>query len=156
MPQAVTPLDRRLVARDLDELPHERDTRYEWIRGVLYMSRLPSYDHQRLIARLTIGLGSAVLEAGGDVVRERGLVWDEEGDDNVSPDVAILLEVPRPPRGEKLRHCPDIVIEVLSGGPESRRRDLDAKRELYWRRGARILDRGPGAPRDPPPHPRIR
>jgi Uma2 family endonuclease len=71
------------------------------------------------------------------VVPEPGIVWDEEGDDNVSPDVAILLEVPRPPLGEKLRHCPDIVIEVLSGGPESRRRDLDAKRALYWRRGAR-------------------
>ena len=35
------------------------------------------------------------------------------------------------------------MIEVLSGGAESRRRDLDAKRDLYWRRNAQeywILD----------------
>ena len=107
------------------------------------MSRRPSYDHQHLIARLMITIGPAVLEARGDVAPEPGIVWDEEGDDNVSPDLAILLHVPRPPRGEKLRLCPDIVIEVLSGGAESRRRDLDAKRDLYWRRNAQeywILD----------------
>jgi Uma2 family endonuclease len=137
MPDTVTQLDRHLVARDLDELPHEWDTRYELVQGVLYMSRRPSYDHQHIIARFMIKIGPAVLEARGDVVPEPGIVWDEEGDDNVSPDLAILLHVPRPPRGEKLRSCPDIVIEVLSGGTDSRRRDLDAKRDLYWRRGAR-------------------
>jgi Uma2 family endonuclease len=137
MGEAVTSLDRRLVARDLDELPHEWDTRYELIHGVLYMSRRPSYDHQLVIARSMIKVGPAVLAAGGDVVPEPGIVWDEEGEDNVSPDLAILLEVPRPPRGEKLRRCPDIVIEVLSGSGDSRRRDPDAKCDLYWRRSAR-------------------
>jgi Uma2 family endonuclease len=63
-------------------------------------------------------------------------VWDDEGDDNVSPDLAILLRVPRPPRGEKLRSCPEIVVEVLSGGESDRQRDLVDKRDLYLRRGA--------------------
>jgi len=42
MSEAGTHLDRRLVGRDLDDLPHEWDTRYELIHGVLYMSRRPS------------------------------------------------------------------------------------------------------------------
>ncbi|HXJ83903.1 MAG TPA: Uma2 family endonuclease [Candidatus Methylomirabilis sp.] len=104
-------------------------------RGPLHVAT-PFYDHQHVIARLTMKVGPAVLAVGGDVVPEPGIVWDDEGEDNVSLDLAILLEVPRPPRGEELRRCPDIVIEVLSGGADSRRRDLDAKRDLYWRRGA--------------------
>jgi len=52
----------------------------------------------------------------------------------------------RPPafrRGDKLRVCPNILGEVLSPGDENRERDLVAKRDLYWRRGAEeywILD----------------
>jgi Uma2 family endonuclease len=136
MDAAVTRLDRRLRARDLDDLPHEWDTRYELIAGVLHLSRRPSFEHQAFLARLTIRIGPAVLDLGGHVVQEPGLVWDDEGDDNVSPDLAILLRVPRPPRGEKLRHCPEIVVEVMSGGEADRQRDLVDKRDLYLRRGA--------------------
>jgi len=136
MDAAVTRLDRRLRARDLDHLPHEWDTRYELIAGVLHMSRRPSFEHQAFLARLMIRIGPAVLDAAGHVVQEPGLVWDDEGDDNVSPDLAILLRVPRPPRGEKLRRCPEIVVEVMSGGDADRQRDLVEKRDLYLRRGA--------------------
>jgi Uma2 family endonuclease len=136
MDALVTRLDRRLRACDLDELPHEWDTRYELIAGVLHMSRRPSFEHQAFLARLLIRVGPAVLEAGGRVVQEPGLVWDDEGDDNVSPDLAILLRVPRPPRGDKLRRCPEIVVEVMSGAEADRRRDLVDKRDLYLRRGA--------------------
>ena len=130
MDATATRLDRRLRAGDLDDLPHEWDTRYELIAGVLSMSRRPSFEHQAFLARLMIHIGPAVLDAGGHVVQEPGLVWDDEGDDNVSPDLAILLRVPRPPRGEKLRRCPEIVVEVMSGG------EVDRQRDLYLRRGA--------------------
>jgi Uma2 family endonuclease len=136
MAALVTRLDRRLRACDLDSLPHEWDTRYELIAGVLYMSRRPSFEHQAFLARLMIRIGPAVLEAGGHVVQEPGLVWDDEGDDNVSPDLAILIRVSRPPRGEKLRRCPEILVEVMSSGDADRRRDLVDKRDLYLRRGA--------------------
>lgn len=136
MDAAVTRLDRRLRACDLDDLPHEWDTRYELIAGVLHRSRRPSFEHQAVLARLLIRLGPSVLEIGGHVVQEPGLVWDEEGEDNVSPDLAVLLRVPPPPRGEKLRTCPELVVEILSGGEADRRRDLVDKRDLYLRRGA--------------------
>lgn len=131
----VTRLDRRLTAKDLDGLPHEWDTRYELIDGVLFMSRRPSFEHQDVIARVLVRVRPVVVDHGGKIVPEPGIVWDEDGEDNVSPDLAIVFgDVP--PRGEKLRSCPQIVVEVLSQGEENRRRDLEAKRELYWRRGA--------------------
>ena len=36
---------------------------------------------------------------------------------------------------DKLRGAPNLVVEVLSPGPEAERRDLVAKRGLYFRRG---------------------
>lgn len=137
MAHAATRLDRCLVARDLDDLPHEWDTRYELVEGVLHMSRRPSYEHQQIVLRLAMRVAPAALEAGGDAVPEPGIIWEDEGEDNVSPDFAILLGTPPPPRGARLRRCPEIVVEVLSPGTESVRRDLEAKRDLYWRRGAR-------------------
>jgi Uma2 family endonuclease len=136
MDATATRLDRRLRARDLDDLPHEWDTRYELIGGVLHMSKRPSFEHQDFLSRLLICIGPAVHEAGGHVVPEPGLVWDDDGEDNVVPDLAVLLSVPAPPRREKLRTCPDIVVEVLSEGEINRTRDLVDKRDLYFRRGA--------------------
>ncbi|MBI2218939.1 MAG: Uma2 family endonuclease [Candidatus Rokubacteria bacterium] len=136
MVTTVTRLDRRLRARDLDNLPHEWDTQYELIAGVLHMARRPSFEHQAFLARLLLSVGPPVFELGGHVVQEPGLVWEDDGEDNVSPDLAILLRVPAPPRGQKLRTCPDIVVEVVSEGEISRRRDYAEKRELYLRRGA--------------------
>ncbi|MBI2893120.1 MAG: Uma2 family endonuclease [Deltaproteobacteria bacterium] len=136
MRSTATRLDRSLVAKDLDALPHEWDTRYELVGGILYMSRRPSHEHQQIIQRLAIKVGAAVLEAGGDAVPEPGVVWDDEGEDNVSPDYALLLRAAPPPPGQKLRVTPDVIAEVLSSGDENRRRDLEAKRDLYFRQGA--------------------
>lgn len=133
---ALTRLDRRLTARDLDGLPHEWDTRYELIRGVLFMSRKPSIDHQMVLTRLLLSVGPSVLSQGALIVQEPGVVWEEDGEDNVAPDMAIVFG-PLPSRRSKLRRCPDICVEVVSPGAENRKRDFEAKRELYWRRGAR-------------------
>ena len=100
------------------------------------MSERPSFEHQDFVARLVAAIAAAVFEAGGRVVPEPGVVWDDDGEDNVVPDLAILLRIPPPPRRQKLRDCPDIVVEVLSEGELNRACDLVDKRELYLRRGA--------------------
>ena len=100
------------------------------------MSKRPSFEHQDFLGRLLARIAPAVFEAGGRVVQEPGLVWDDDGEDNVVPDLAVLLRVAPPPRREKLRICPDIVVEVLSEGEINRTRDLVDKRDLYLRRGA--------------------
>jgi Uma2 family endonuclease len=128
MDTVVTRLDRRLRACDLDDLPHEWDTRYELIAGVL-RSRRPSFEHLAFLANLLIRIGPSVIEAGGHVAPGPGLVWDDDGEDNVSPDLAILLGVPPPPRGGTLRTCPDVVVEIVSEGEVN-------WRDLYLRRGA--------------------
>ncbi len=130
-----TRLDRKLRARDLDALPHEWDTRYELVGGVLFMSTRPSMGHQRTIACLIVALHAPVTAAGGIVVPEPGLVWEEEGDDSVVPDVAVVLADRLEIVSTRLRGAPTIAIEVLSPGPEARRRDREAKRDLYFRRG---------------------
>src|SRR5262245_29125937 len=103
-----TRLDRRLVAKDLDDLPHEWNTRYELVGGILFMSRRRSFQHQRVITRLILKVGPTVLARGGDALPEPGIVWDDEGEDNVSPDVVFFFGAPPRP-GEKLRVCPEIV-----------------------------------------------
>lgn len=135
MGHGATVLDRRLRACDLDDLPHEWDTRYELVGGVLFMSRRPSNQHQEAITRIVVALYPPVSLLGGKVLPEAGLLWEEDGEDNVAPDVAVVL----PDRLEivqtKLRGTPNLVVEVLSEGSEARRRDLEAKRALYFRRG---------------------
>lgn len=133
---ALTRLDRHLTAKDLDGLPHEWDTRYELIGGVLFVSGKPSLEHQMILTRVLLSAGPSVLAIGGVIVQEPGVVWEERGADNVAPDLAIVLGS-APPKTDKLRRCPDICVEVLSPGKRNRSRDLEAKRGLYWRRGAR-------------------
>jgi Uma2 family endonuclease len=135
MAHGATVLDRELRACDLDDLPHEWDTRYELVGGVLFMSRRPSNQHQEAITRLVVALYPPVTGLGGKVLPEPGLLWEEDGEDSVAPDVAVVLPDRLAIVQAKLRGTPNLVVEVLSGGPEARRRDLEAKRGLYFRRG---------------------
>jgi len=135
MAQRATVLDRRLRACDLDDLPHEWDTRYELVGGVLFISRRPSNQHQEAITRIVVALYPPVSAAGGKVLPEVGLLWEEEGEDNVAPDVVVILPDRLGIVQKKLVGSPNLVVEVLSSGHEARRRDLEAKRELYFRRG---------------------
>jgi Uma2 family endonuclease len=66
---------------------------------------------------------------------EPGIVWSEEAEDNVAPDIAIVL----PDRlhlasGRALSGTPNIVVEVVSEG--SVEIDYVKKRALYARTGA--------------------
>ncbi len=135
MSQRATVLDRRLRASDLDDLPHEWDTSYELVGGVLFLSRRPSSQHQEAITRVVVALYPPVSAAGGKVLPEPGLLWEEDGEDNVAPDVAVVLPDRLAIVRKKLVGAPNLVVEVLSSGHEARRRDLEAKRELYFRRG---------------------
>jgi Uma2 family endonuclease len=76
-----------------------------------------------------------VSALGGKVLPEPGVLWEEEGEDNVAPDVAVVLADRLGIVQEKIRGAPNLVVEILSTGIEARRRDLEAKRDLYLRRG---------------------
>ena len=129
----------RWTSKDLKHLPLNEGKRYEIIDGELYVSTQPSLEHQRICLRL----GSALLawddEVGlGTVYLAPGIIFPD--DDNVAPDLAwvsqerlALLVGP----DSKLHAAPDLVVEVLSPGPDNEERDRDIKLRLYSRRGVR-------------------
>ena len=128
---------------DLDSLPDTQWLRYEIIDGELIVSRRPHLQHSEIIIRLGTLLHLVVRTYGGKVLAEPGLVWGEEAEDNVVPDIAVVL----PDRlhlatGRALSGTPNIAIEVVSESNP----DLDyvKKRYLYERTGAQeywIVDR---------------
>jgi len=129
-------LGRPLTSKDVDELPYDANREYELVGGELFVSTRPEHRHQQVIYRILLRVGPAVTAMGGDPTPEPGVVWEDEGGDNVSPDIAFRLGGVSPAPGQKLRVCPEIVVEVLSKGRQNDRRDLVAKRDLYQRRGA--------------------
>jgi len=128
----------RWTIADLDAFPQSSDgTRYEIIDGELFVSTQPSSQHQ-----FTCGQATYELEAwnrvslAGVVLPAPGLIFAD--DDNAAPDVvwasksrlrSILWD------DGKLHGPPELVIEVLSPGPENARRDRDVKLRLYSRHG---------------------
>jgi Uma2 family endonuclease len=117
--------------------------RYEIIDGELIVSTRPHLQHSEIIIRLGTLLHPVVRSLGGKVLAEPGLVWGEEAEDNVVPDIAVVL----PDRlhlttGRALSGTPNMVIEIVSDS--SRRVDYVQKRYLYERTGAQqywIVDR---------------
>jgi len=120
---------------DLDRLPDVPELRYEIVDGELIVSRRPIWKHQHIILSLASAFFEPVKALGGRVLPEPGLVWGELAEDNVVPDVAVVL----PDRlyilsESHLTDAPNIVIEVVSEG--SIETDYVKKRNLYQRTGA--------------------
>jgi Uma2 family endonuclease len=124
------------------ERPPDDGQRYEVIRGNLYVTPAPNFDHQYVIAQLyrlfgiygiETGLGF-VLGAPFDVLLPEGIATP------VQPDIVFFLKGNQPRWGDKnFQGVPDLVIEAES--PSTRKRDrtikLDAYRDAgvpeYWR-----------------------
>jgi Uma2 family endonuclease len=125
----------RWKSKDLERLPEEPFLSYEIIDGELIVSRKPHLRHAAIIGKLCALVYPAVKALGGLLLVEPGIVWSEEAEDNVAPDIAIVL----PDRlhlaaGRSLSGTPNIVMEVVSEG--SVETDYVKKRALYARTGA--------------------
>lgn len=125
----------RWKTRDLERLPDEPFLTYEIIEGELIVSRQPHLRHAAIIMAVGQVFRPAVKALGGLVLAEPGIVWGEEAEDNVVPDIAIVL----PDRlhlaaGRTLSGTPNIVMEIVS--PGSIEVDYIQKRDLYGRTGA--------------------
>ena len=126
---------------DYARLPDD-GRRYEVIRGNLYVTPAPIYDHQYVAGRIfrfldvfgdETGLGLSLV-APFDVLLPDGIASP------VQPDVVFFLAGNEPRSGDKnFQGVPDLVVEVES--PSTRKRDqtvkLDAYRDAgvpeYWR-----------------------
>ena len=125
----------KFTSADLALMPDD-GKRYEVIEGELYVSKLPSAEHQYSCSRLTRFLDVWNDEHGGVVLGSPGLVFSD--DDDVAPDVVWVSQERLQgmlDRAGHLTKAPELVVEVLSPGKANERRDRQAKLGLYSRRG---------------------
>jgi Uma2 family endonuclease len=115
----------------------EEGKRYEVIEGELYVSKQPHWHHQYTCVRLSRFLDDWNERTGlGMVNTAPGVIFAD--DDDVAPDV-VWVSMERLAGSldadGRLQAAPEIAVEVLSPGSANTRRDRDAKRKLYSRRG---------------------
>ena len=121
--------------KDYLRLPDD-GRRYEVLRGDLYVTPAPAYDHQFSVSRLTYHLTHFSLE------RDLGIVLGTPFDIRlprgigapVQPDLIFFRKGNEPQTGDKnFQGVPDLVIEVLS--PGTRRVDERTKMSIYREAG---------------------
>ncbi|HEX8147974.1 MAG TPA: Uma2 family endonuclease [Pyrinomonadaceae bacterium] len=126
----------KFTSADLALMPDD-GKRYEVIEGELYVSKLPSFEHQYTCSRLVGFLGGWSEEDGNGVALiAPGLVFAE--DDDVAPDMAWVSRERLAGMLDQAGHltkAPELVVEVLSPGKANERRDRVVKLALYSRRG---------------------
>ena len=121
-----------LTVADLDACPDDNN-RYELIEGELFVSRARGIPHQLVVNNLQMALGNYLKDNPiGTVVPGAGAIFSDY--DAVIPDLAFVLNErwDRVVTGEKFTGALDLVIEVVSAGPENR------LVEVYRLRGNRL------------------
>ena len=139
-----TKVDPLLTVSDLDLMPDD-ENRYELFEGELFVSRAPGLPHQRVLTNLLILLALHLKEH--PVAR----LWPNPGVifDNFNaaiPDIVFVSSerIEAIASGEKVTGAPDLIIEIVSAGPENERRDRTVKRQAYSKFGVReywVVDR---------------
>lgn len=128
-------ISARFASKDLDRLPAIEGIRYEIIGGDLFVSKQPHWHHQYASDGIVSALHDWNDQASlGVAISRPGLILTEDND--VIPDVVWIsharLAVAEDAAGH-LRAAPELVMEVLSPGRESERRDREVKLALYAR-----------------------
>ena len=128
---------RKFTSADLALMPDDDGNRYEIIEGDLYVSKLPSAEHQFICGQLFRYLQDWNDQSGrGVALIAPGLVFAD--DDDVGPDVVWVSHERLAGTLDQAGHltkAPELVVEVLSPGKRNEYRDRVAKLKLYSRRG---------------------
>jgi Uma2 family endonuclease len=129
---------RRWMSPDLQQFPDDGQ-RYAIIGGDLLGSKQPDWYHQLICSRLLASFDRWDEEGIAGVANVvPGLIFAQ--DDDAAPDLVWISATRLPTvlaEDGKLHAAPDLVVEGLSPGITSIRRDHEAKRALYGRRGVR-------------------
>ena len=121
----------RVARWTLDELHRLPDdgNRYELVRGALFVTPPPSWEHQRLASLIAARLQPYVAAQGlGSVCFPRSVIR-LGADHEVEPDLMVRPIPATPPARWEDAPLPILVVEVTSDA--TRRRDRIAKRGLY-------------------------
>jgi Uma2 family endonuclease len=132
------PQVRRWTLAELETLPdHDGWIRYEIIDGELFELHVAGNEHQETCALVGAELGLWNRQVRlGSVLIGPGLIFSD--DDNTIPDLVWVSHARRAAleqADDKLHGGPELIVEVLSPGPENARRDRELKVGLYGRRG---------------------
>jgi Uma2 family endonuclease len=126
----------RWTSADLELFP-DNGNRYEIIDGELFVTRAPNWGHQNACLNLATELRAWSLKTGlGEAVVAPGVIYTDA--DNVIPDVVWVSKERLPLLLDDAGHLtgsPELIVEVLSPGPENERRDREIKLKLYAARG---------------------
>jgi Uma2 family endonuclease len=132
-----TQIEPLLTINDLDAMP-EDGNRYEIIEGELFVSRAPSLIHQVIVKNLIAYIQRHLdHNPTGFVVPGPGVIFSDFS--GVIPDIVFITNERRGEiaTGERITGAPDLVIEIVSPGPENEKRDRIAKRQLYGKYGVK-------------------
>lgn len=126
----------RWTTADIDLLP-DNGVRYEIVDGELFMAKAPHWRHQRICGIIFQELHIWSQSSGlGQASINPGVLFSES--DNVVPDVVWVSNerlIALMDEAGHLTGAPELVVEVLSPGPQNERRDREAKLKLYASRG---------------------
>ena len=121
-----------LTVADLEAFPDDDGNRYELIEGELFVSTSPGMPHQ-IVSDNIVHLIRTYLDKHpiGIVVSTIGLILSEYS--GVIPDIVFFKNesAERIVTGERLTSAPELVVEILSPGSASIKRDRVAKFQLY-------------------------
>ena len=125
------PVQGQWTYADYARLPDD-GRRYEVIRGHLYVTPPPIYDHQRAVTRFAWALTQFEIDTGMGVALAAPFdILLPEGIANpVEPDLVFFRSGNQPRLGDpNFQGVPDLVIEVES--PRTRKRDRTIKQDAY-------------------------
>ncbi|HKF59166.1 MAG TPA: Uma2 family endonuclease [Blastocatellia bacterium] len=126
-----------VTVADLEAMPDDNN-RYEVIDGELLMSKSPGVPHQAVSMNLSYLFSKYLdLNPQGRVFAATGIIFSDI--DAVIPDLVFIRRerLPEVIDGDRIVAAPDLVIEILSPGPDNRRRDRVVKRQLYAKFGVK-------------------
>ena len=132
-----TKIDPMLTVGDLDLMPDDNN-RYEIVDGEILVSRAPTLTHQRICRKLLVSIEKYLSENPfGEIWPTPGVVFNDFN--GVVPDLAFVTNKRRNEivSGDRITGAPDLVIEIVSPGPDNERRDRVVKRQQYARFGVR-------------------
>lgn len=137
-------VDPILTVADLDLMPDD-DNRYELFEGEVFVSRAPGLPHQRVLTNLLVLFELHLKDHPiAKVWPNPGVIFDNFN--AAIPDIVFVSNehIEFIAAGEKVTGAPDLVIEIVSPGPENERRDRIVKRQAYSKFGVReywVVDR---------------
>ncbi len=113
---------------------HGEQSRIELVDGFIEVLPVPTDRHQAILTFLLLGLLEYAKRAGGKV-RPAGLRVRLSAGHFREPDLVFLTKERLHLRGEAYWRGADLAVEIVSGGPEDRVRDLVVKRRAYAEAG---------------------